>query len=57
MGFELGTLGGISSLAIGGNSPSPEFSVWAMIDVVSADKITPYLELKHNLQSNKFTFK
>ena len=45
MGFELGTLGGISSLPIGGNSPSPEFSVRAMIDVVSADKITPYLEL------------
>ena len=45
MGFELGTLGGISSLAIGVNSPSPEFSVRAMIDVISADKITPYLEL------------
>ena len=45
MGFELGTLGGISSLAIGGNSPSPEFSIRVMTDVVSADKITTYLEL------------
>ena len=28
-----------------GTSPSPEFSLWVMIDVVSVDKFTAYLEL------------